>query len=85
MKNRFALNFKSGGIGKLLLQPFVLLVLISTPGLTIAASSESTIAEAHPVQMTQEQRADHVRMSFSAFGRTYNLLLQKNEDFMQGY
>ena len=85
MKNRFALNFKLGGIGKLLLQPFVLLVLISTPGLTIAASSESTIAEAHPVQMTQEQRADHVRMSFSAFGRTFNLLLQKNEDFMQGY
>ena len=85
MKKRFTLNFKLGSMLKLLLQPYALLAFISMPGITIAASSETTIAEAQSVQMTEEQGADQVRMSFSAFDRTFNLLLQKNEALMENY
>ena len=63
---------------KPLLPACLFLLLVCTPVITVADTSDFSISEAQPVQITQDQLADNTRMSFSAFGRTFNLLLQKN-------
>lgn len=63
---------------KRLLPACLVLLLVCTPGIKVAATSEFSISKVEPVQITQDQRSDNTRMSFSAFGRTFNLLLQKN-------
>ena len=79
MNINFGSSITFDRIFRRLLRTCLVLLTIGTPGFTVASGSDFSIVEAHPVKISQEQRAGHTRMSFSAFGRTFNLLLQKNE------
>ena len=79
MNLNFSLYFTFGRRFRRLLHTCLVLLTIGTPAITVASGSDFTIAEAQPVQISLEQRAGHTRMSFSAFARTFNLLLKKNE------
>ena len=84
MRKLFELDFKLGVRCKVFLTTCFLLI-INSAGSAVAANADISIAEAQSVQITQEQAADHVRMSFSAFGQTFNLRMQKNEALMEKY
>jgi len=85
MKNIFGLSFKLGSRYKQFLNTCIVLLLINSLGSAIAANAEFSIAEVQSVQITQERGTDHTRMSFSAFGQTFNLLMQRNEALMKNY
>jgi len=70
---------------KLPLNGLLAILLMSSVESVIASNAEFTIAEVQPVQVSREQREDHVQMSFSAFGQTFNLVMQNNEALMKNY
>ena len=85
MNDIFGKGFKWGRKIKHFLNIAIVLLLINSPRISVAANADFSIAEAQSVQIIQEQQADHTRMSFSAFGRTFNLLMQRNEALMKNY
>jgi len=86
MNTIFRCIFKSDNSPKLLLNVCIAFLLISPVKNVVASNAaDFSITEAQSVQITQEQNSENVRMSFSAFGQTFNLLMNKNEALMKNY
>ena len=85
MMNLLGSVFNSNKKAHLFLSSWVALLLINSIGNAVAANDDFSISEAQSVQVSQEQFTDHTRMSFSAFGQTFNLLMQKNDALMRNY
>ncbi len=85
MNNPFRCIFRSSIRYKLILNILITLLLTAPIVNAIAANDDFSIAEVQSISITQQQKADHIRMTFSAFGHTFNLLMQNNEALMKNY
>jgi len=78
----------SGKKCKSLLNSCIVLLLITSTATAIAANEEFSITDAQTVEVVKQEQSENdsqTRMSFYAFGQTFNLLLQKNEALINNY
>ena len=86
MKTLSRCSFKSlKKTGQLKSLFYLSLLLIGSVSNAFAANDDFSISEAQPTRVTHQESGDQTRISFSAFGQTFNLLLQENRPLMKRY
>jgi len=70
---------------KLLVTTLATLILGQYAPHSLAANDDFSIEEAQAVDVKQRETAGELRLSFSGFGQTFNLVLEKNKTLLENY
>ena len=82
MKHPFTANRKGHGVFQ---NACLALLLACCASNALAGVADHAIAEVQTIEINEEPTANGIRLAFTAYGQSFNLLLQQNDALMKNY